>query len=280
MFSRIVSYLLNSGNVDTPKVKQKDMAALLVNDEIELLKLKYEKLQYIEEKEKERDKTVENKASMFIGSTSIMGAIIIGCANLVLDGDQVYSYVNMCILVFMLILIFCLGRSIIYSVLTLRKRKFWYLGIDDLQNIINEKDYYTRLIDSTIKIIRHNETVINSKVDLMQMAQQSFVSFWIWSGVFFVNLLAYHVFHAYGIGMSWDMMFKVLVTLILSAVVYMVVDNVVENLKQDEGDNDVPDVEDEIRAVCLMAVNIGGKKKELKDTKLESRNQDNKNKRK
>ena len=75
MFSRIVSYLLNSGNVDTPKVKQKDMAALLVNDEIELLKLKYEKLQYIEEKEKERDKTVENKASMFIGSTSIMGAI-------------------------------------------------------------------------------------------------------------------------------------------------------------------------------------------------------------
>lgn len=119
------------------------------NDEIEFLKLKYEKLQYIDEKERERDKTIENKASMFIGSTSIMGAIIIGCANLVSNGSSTYSYVNMCILLFMLILIYCLGRSITYSVLTLRKRKFWNLGVDDLENTTNKKDHYKKLIDST-----------------------------------------------------------------------------------------------------------------------------------
>ena len=99
----------------------------------------------------------------------------------------------------MLILIYCLGRSIIYSILTLRKRTFWYLGIDDLQNTTNRKEHYKKLIKSTIKIIKHNEAVINSKVDSMQTAQESFVNFWIWSGLFFVNLLVYHFLHAYGL---------------------------------------------------------------------------------
>lgn len=229
-------------------------------EEVELLRLKYEKLQYIEEKEKERDKTVENKASMFIGSTSIMGAIIIGCANLVLDSSKAYSYVNLCILSFMMILIYCLGRSITYSVLTLRKRKFFYLGIDDLQNTTNKKDYYTKLITSTIKIIKHNQEVINSKVDYMQVAQESFVNFWIWSGVFFVNLLAYHVFHAYGVGISWNTLLWVLATLMLSVVGYLVVANMVDRLKSTEMDEHMPEADDEIRAVCMMAVSVEDKK--------------------
>lgn len=253
MLTRIVDNMLNRWINKSSLVQQKNHTTTLENNEVELLKLKYEKLQYIEEKENERDKTVESKASMFIGSTSIMGAIIIGCANLVLDGTNTISYVNLCVFSFLLILIYCLGRSIIYSVLTLRKRKFWSLGIDDLQNTTNKKDYYIKLIDSTIKIIKHNEILINSKVDLMQIAQQSFVSFWIWSGVFFVNLLAYHVCHAYGIGMSWDTMIKVFVTLLLSGIVYLVLANMVDSLKREKED-ETPNVDDQIHSVCMMAV--------------------------
>ena len=223
-------------------------------DEVELLKLKYEKLQYIDEKERERDKTVENKASMFIGSTSIMGAIIIGCANLVLDASTPYSYVNLCILLFMLILIYCLGRSITYSVLTLRKRVFWYLGINDLENTTNIKEHYKKLIDSTIKIIKHNEAVINSKVDSMQIAQESFIDFWIWSGLFFVNLLVYHVLHAYGIGLTWDTILWVIITMALSGIGYLVMANLVARLKKTDEDDARPNVDDAIRAVCLMSV--------------------------
>lgn len=223
-------------------------------DEVELLKLKYEKLQYIDEKERERDKTVENKASMFIGSTSIMGAIIIGCANLVLDASTPYSYVNLCILLFMLILIYCLGRSITYSVLTLRKRVFWYLGINDLENTTNIKEHYKKLIDSTIKIIKHNEAVINSKVDSMQIAQESFIDFWIWSGLFFVNLFLYHVFNAYGIMLSWDSILWVGLSLMLSGIGYIVLLSMVERLTKYNIDESMPNVDKEIRAVCLMAV--------------------------
>lgn len=244
---------LNTDKSSRPDVKQQDNT-IKEGEEVELLRMKYEKLQFIEQKENERDKTVENKASMFIGSTSIMGAIIIGCANLVLDGSNAYSYVNMCILLFMLILIYCLGRSITYSVLTLRKRKFWYLGIDDLQNTTNKKDHYIKLIDSTIRIIKHNQGVINSKVDYMQIAQESFVNFWIWSGLFFINLLAFHVFHAYGIGLSWNTTLWVLLTFLLSGIGYLMMAGMVDKLRKTDEDEIIPTVDDEIRAVCMMSV--------------------------
>ena len=248
--------ICNSHHQNSTKRHEKEVLKEVNNDDmdIELLKLKYEKLLYIDEKERDRDKTVETKASMFIGSTSIMGAIIIGSANLVSDSTSTLSYVNTCILLFMCILIFCLGRSITYSVLTLRKRRFWYLGIDDLENSGNKKDYYVKLIDSTIKIIKHNEGVINSKVDSMQVAQESFVDFWIWSGIFFINLVLFHLFHAYGIGWSSDMLIRVVMTMMLSGVVFLVVNTRVERLKTTGEDEHVPDVDKEIRAVCMMAV--------------------------
>ena len=147
-----------------------------------------------------------------------------------------------------------MGRSITYSVLTLRKRKFWNLGVDDLENTTNKKDHYKKLIDSTIKIIKHNEAIINSKVDSMQIAQESFVDFWIWSGVFFMNILVYHVFHAYEIRLSGYTLLLVLVTMILSGIGYMVVESMVERLKKSDEDEAKPNVDETIRSVCLMAV--------------------------
>ena len=252
-FKTICSRLRSLGAVNSV-VEHQRMETARDNEELALLKLKYEKLLYINEQERDREKTVEAKASMFIGSTSIMGAIIIGCANLVSDGSSVYSYVNICILFFTLVLISYLGRSIIYSILTLRKRNFWNLGIDDLEKTNNQKEQYKKLIESTIKIIKHNEAVINSKVDSMQKAQGSFVDFWVWSGLFFLNLLAYHVFHAYGIGLSWDTLIWVLVTMTLSGIGYLVVMSLVEGLKNSDADAACPNVEEAIRSVCMMAV--------------------------
>ena len=250
----LIRNLINCNIPANSGEKHQNKERVCDNEEIELLKLKYEKLQYIDEKERERDKTVENKASMFIGSTSIMGAIIIGCANLVSDGANAYSYVNLCILSFMLILIYCLGRSIIYSILTLRKRTFWYLGIDDLQNTTNRKEHYKKLIKSTIKIIKHNEAVINSKVDSMQTAQESFVNFWIWSGLFFVNLLAFHLFHAYGVGLTWDTILWVIITMALSGIGYLVMANLIAGLRKTDADDAKPNVDETIRAVCMMTL--------------------------
>lgn len=234
MFFSLIRKILSSNTLACSDEIHQGNKSVREDDEIELLKLKYENLLFIYEKERERDKIVENKASMFIGSTSIMGAIVVGCANLVSNGSSTYSYVNICIFLFMLILVFCLGRSITYSVLTLRKRNFWCLDVNGLEDTIKKEDHYKKLIESTIKIIEYNKAIINSKVDSMQIAQESFIDFWIWSGVFFVNLLAYHVFHAYGIGLSWYTLQWVLVTMTLSGIGYLVVLSMVEILKKSD----------------------------------------------
>lgn len=255
--------IFNKGNKNkfrhsADEKQNKDM--LKEDEELELLRLKYEKLHYIQEVEKERDKTVENKASMFIGSTSIMGAIIIGCANLVTDKENVYSYVNMCILLFMLILIYCLGCSIIHSVLTLRKRLYYQLGINDLENRRNKKEHYVKLVESTIKIIEHNENIINSKVDSMQKAQDRFIDFWIWTVLFFINMVAYHLFRAYEISLSLETPFVLVVTFVISGIGYLAGKRIVEKIREaDKDDKKEPEVDKEIRAVCMMAVSGDGR---------------------
>ena len=88
----------------------------------------------------------------------------------------------------------------------------------------------------------------------MQIAQESFVDFWIWSGVFFMNILVYHVFHAYEIRLSGYTLLLVLVTMILSGIGYMVVESMVERLKKSDEDEAKPKVDETIRSVCLMAV--------------------------
>ena len=61
----LIRNLINCNIPANSGEKHQNKERVCDNEEIELLKLKYEKLQYIDEKERERDKTVENKASMF-----------------------------------------------------------------------------------------------------------------------------------------------------------------------------------------------------------------------
>ena len=212
------------------------------SDEIDLLRLKLEKLQCIQETENERDKTVDNNATMLIG-------------YMVTDVTNPYSYVNMCILLFLSILIYCLGRSIIYSVLTLRKRVYYQLGIDDLEDRKTIKELYFNLIKSTIKIIKHNENVINSKVDSMLMAQECFIDFWIWTVLFLINLVAYNLFLAYEISMSFKTPFMLVVTFVISGIGYLIGKSLVKKIKEsDKVDKIAPNVDKEIRAVCMMSV--------------------------
>ena len=59
MFFNLIRDILNSKTPASSGEKHQNKECVFENDEVELLKLKYEKLQYIDEKERERDKTVE-----------------------------------------------------------------------------------------------------------------------------------------------------------------------------------------------------------------------------
>ncbi len=159
--------------------------------EIELLKLRYEILCAILKREKERDKTVESKASLFIGTTSIVGAVLVGCVKLVSDEKGDDTCLNTIILLFMLVLVSLLSFAIWHSIRVLQKRKYCMLGIEDLGDTKTEKEHYLKLIDATIKIIKYNEPIINAKVDSMEMAQRRFIDFGLFSIIYVTVLLIY-----------------------------------------------------------------------------------------
>ena len=125
------------------------------DEQLEVLKLKYEKLCYFLEEERDRRKTVEGKASIFIGTTSIMGAILVGCSKLIFDETDDGKIVNTFILVSMLVLVAILASTIWYSVKVLKKRTYWKLATNDLVNIANRKQYYIEMISSMTLIPQH-----------------------------------------------------------------------------------------------------------------------------
>lgn len=206
-------------------------------EEFILLKLQFERLCYLKEKEGERNKTIETKASIFIGSTSIMGAILVGCSNLITENYQESSYLNFFILLFLIVLVLNLGRSIIYSILVLRKRPFYEFCIEDLTNINNAKDYYSKLIETITCIIKNNKNIIDNKVDLMQKAQDSFENFGIWSLIFIVNLLGYNVFNFLSLGKFTIILIMIVLTIMLLCVCYLFLKNLKSKYINDTNEN-------------------------------------------
>ena len=69
-----------------------------------------------------------------------------------------------------------------------------------------------------------------------------------------MNLLVYHILHADGIGLTWNTVLWVMITMALSGIGYLVMANLVARLKKTDEDDARPNVDDAIRAVCLMAV--------------------------
>lgn len=145
-------------------------------DETDMLKLKYEFMLRVLDREKERDKTIESKASMFIGSTSIMGTIMTtGLGYLSKRDNDINIFSVLCLVV----LIYYMMRSITYALLALRKRTYYYLAKNDIENATDKKTYYEGLINSIDIVLKQNQQNTNSKVDYMELAQKNFFCFWI-----------------------------------------------------------------------------------------------------
>lgn len=240
---KLESLLFTLCSQKSAKMKTKD-------DDIELLKLKYEMLRSILEREKDRNKTVESKASLFIGSTSIVGAILVGCSKLVSDGSGEPMYLNTIILLFMSVLVCLLSCAIWHSIQVLRKRTYWMLGIEDVENLDNRKDFYLKLIAATIKIIKHNEQLINDKVDSMEMAQRRFVDFGLFSIVYIVDLLVFKFLSIFELQLWLTSLILLLVVGCLTVMGYLFLSRLGDRDKIAEKNN--VNVDGQITSVCFM----------------------------
>lgn len=145
------------------------------SDEIEILRLKYTYYKNILDQERERMKIVESKASMFIGSTSILGALLVGCFNLV---SQRVTGIHIISIGFLFLMVWFLAKAIIHSIQAVRKRVFYMLEFSDFDGIGNEKEYYETMIEKITIVYKQNQEVVNRKVGHMSEAQSYFKKFW------------------------------------------------------------------------------------------------------
>lgn len=225
------------------------------DEQLEVLKLKYEKLCYFLEEERDRRKTVEGKASIFIGTTSIMGAILVGCSKLIFDETDDGKIVNTFILVSMLVLVAILASTIWYSVKVLKKRTYWKLATNDLENIANRKQYYIEMISSMIKILKFNETVINMKVDNMELAHMRFLDFWLFSVIYILDLFVFKILNVYCIEPEARLLGVLFITIVLSVIGYLCLTHFLKKYQQTNfTDEENFKINELIDTVCCLSI--------------------------
>ena len=125
------------------------------------IKIAFELAQKIYNDEQDRNKTIETKSVVFVGSIGFVIAIIIGITNFLLSGQNVYfNAITAGIVLVTIVLIAYLVRSSWYSIKALTRQKFQVLRFDDI--IKHDKNYLKQIIAK----------IINLRVDYMTMAQE------------------------------------------------------------------------------------------------------------
>jgi hypothetical protein len=125
------------------------------------------------ESEDARKSIVESKASLFIGTISVVTSVIIGVTSLLFKAEGFSVF--LCPMVFVLfILTIYMARTVWFSVQTLERKAYHTISPEDFLIAGKKSKYYKNMIIGVINKTRRNSITINSKVDSMTMAQEYF----------------------------------------------------------------------------------------------------------
>lgn len=133
-------------------------------------------LSYIEAykaSEDERRRSVESKATIFIGTFSVAVTVLINLAKeFFTNNDATNKYDSILVILIIMIIIY-LCRAIQFSIKTLERRNYSTFGFPDF--MFTDSDQKKRLIlIKQYNSIKKNQEEINIKVDFMVMAQEYF----------------------------------------------------------------------------------------------------------
>ncbi len=123
--------------------------------------------------EEERRKGIEGKASLFIGTISVVTSVVLGVTSILVKEND--FDIAMSILVFLLfVLTLYMSRTVWFSVKVLERKCYYSTSIDDFLIDSVDDNYYKQLIAEIANKMRNNAKTINGKVDNMTMAQEYF----------------------------------------------------------------------------------------------------------
>jgi hypothetical protein len=123
--------------------------------------------------EEERRKTVESKSSLFIGTISVVGSVIIGVTS-IFTKENGFNILTLLLVVLLFILTLYIVRTIWFSIKALERKNYHSISPEDFLINHSGDDYYKQLIIEITNKIKRNALTINRKVDNMTMAQEYF----------------------------------------------------------------------------------------------------------
>lgn len=123
--------------------------------------------------ESERKTSVENKASMFIGTISIVTSIVIAATSIIVK-DEGFIVTTLILIILLSILTIYMSRTIWFAIKTLERRNYYSISINDFLIKDIDDNYYRKIISEITNKINRNSSIINQKVDNMTMAQEYF----------------------------------------------------------------------------------------------------------
>ena len=127
----------------------------------------------IYESEGERSKNIESKASLFIGTISVLTTIAVGFTTILIKESSFKVSLFMLLLLLFVMTIY-LVRTVWFAVKALERKSFFSLSEKDFLNSATGETYTRQIISSIAVILKKNEDTINNKVNNMVMAQEYF----------------------------------------------------------------------------------------------------------
>lgn len=150
------------------KDDQDELKILVSNENLEkALELKFK----IYDSEVERRKSIESKASLFIGTVSVTTSIVVAASALITSNNEITLAVKISVFISFILSIYTF-RTVWFSVKALARGTYWVLVIDDINIKGSKAIYYKRLISTLTKKTKANQDTINQKVDNLVLAQE------------------------------------------------------------------------------------------------------------
>ena len=123
--------------------------------------------------ESDRRKSVEGKASLFIGTISVATSVVLGVTSILVKENE-FNITFFILFLLLFILTLYMLRTIWFSIKALERKSYHTISVNDF--LVNDMDdeYYRKIIATITTKITKNALTINGKVDNMTMSQEYF----------------------------------------------------------------------------------------------------------
>ncbi|ULB35727.1 hypothetical protein [Proteiniphilum propionicum] len=123
--------------------------------------------------ESDRRKGIESKASLFIGTISVVTSVVLGVTSILVKENE-FGIMVCALILLLFVLTLYMARTIWFSIQAVERKNYHSISVNDFLFKDSNDEYYKKLIAEFANKINKNVSTINSKVDSMTMAQEYF----------------------------------------------------------------------------------------------------------